>query len=233
MGEEAGVQEREVTLGADDDVVEDLDAEQIAGVAEAPGEGHVLGARLGMSRGVVVDEDHRRRRVTNERSKDARGLHRTRDEAAGREAQGAGGTVFGVEWDRDEVLDLFAREAGAQRGVDVAAGDQAASLRKWSRERAASELHRGEKSRGFPRSDAGEGGELPWGGVKERVEVAQVLQQVPCELVHVGADVAGPEENHQEVRVGERSRAFVVEAFAGAVGHVRFQSTNRSGRVGQ
>jgi len=50
-----------VALAADDDVVQELHAEQVSGAAGLPGEANVLRRRRWVARGVVVHEDDRRR----------------------------------------------------------------------------------------------------------------------------------------------------------------------------
>src|SRR4051794_32562375 len=51
----------DVALAADDDMVEELHAEQVPGPAGLPGEPHVLRRRRWIARGVVVHQDDRRR----------------------------------------------------------------------------------------------------------------------------------------------------------------------------
>ncbi len=129
LAQESCVQEREISLGADDDVVEHLDAEQISGFAEAAREGDVFGARLWPTGGVVVDEDHRGRGVADQGSEDRGGVDGAGDQVAGRQTQRSGGSMLGIERDREEVLDLLACQTRSKGGVHVAARAEAAALR--------------------------------------------------------------------------------------------------------
>ena len=57
----AGLPQADEAAGAaaDDDVVEHLDAQQVAGLGGSAGEGHVLAGGRGIAAGVVVGEQER------------------------------------------------------------------------------------------------------------------------------------------------------------------------------
>src|SRR5512143_2475346 len=59
------VLEAEVASVADDDVVQDLDAEHLSGLDESAGQEDVLLARLDVAARMIVDEDDRRRRLAD------------------------------------------------------------------------------------------------------------------------------------------------------------------------
>lgn len=58
MLEPSSVCERDVGFVSDDDVVEQLDAEEFGDMVDASCEGTVFGRGFGIAAGVVVDEDH-------------------------------------------------------------------------------------------------------------------------------------------------------------------------------
>ena len=107
---------------ADDDVVEEVDADEVAGLGHATGEGEVLGAGGGIAGGVVVAEDQARGVEGESDLEDGPGLDGSAVEGADVGDGPADQAVAGVEVDADHVLlragiEDLAEEAGHVAGM--------------------------------------------------------------------------------------------------------------------
>jgi len=87
---------------ADDDVIENADAHQFAGFAQAGGDFQVFAAGGGITGGVVVDEQDGRCRFSDDRGEDFAGMDDTGGETSFGYADLPQNPVFAVEQQGDE-----------------------------------------------------------------------------------------------------------------------------------
>src|SRR5438093_1444596 len=126
--EHAALLEGDEAVVAEDDVVEELNAEESAALVEAEGDAAVFGAGAGVAAGVVVDDDD-----GGGAGDDGVFEHLARvDEAAVKDADGDDAglhhAVLGVEQEAAEVLLLQVAHLGHEEVGDVLRGADAGLL---------------------------------------------------------------------------------------------------------
>lgn len=204
----------------EDEVVEDLDLEQVAGPDQVPGHADVGLGGAGVPGGMVVGEDDGVRAGHDGGAEDLSGM----DEDLVQESLGDGldaqEAAAGVDEEHLEAFDgrgdgVVAQEGGDGLGMVEDRGFLASFLGE-----ALGEREGGLEGEGLVAADAGAAQVFP-GGPGDGLEAAKALEQGFCDGEGGGSTDAGAEEDGDELGGAQGVGATLGEAFAGTVGEVK------------
>ena len=213
---EAAFFEADVAVAADNDVVEDLDVEELAGFDEHLGDADVLGAGRGVAAGVVVDDDDGGGQAADRFTEDLADAHDGGVEAAGIDGVDTANEVLGVEQNDAQVLDF---EQGHFEHEDVGDVIGRANLGFGCGRRhveTQAQFEGGLDLGGFGGADAMDLADLSGGGLGDAVKTVEALEQGFGQAQGVFVLGAGTDEDAEQFGRRHGGWADVVQAIGGA-----------------
>lgn len=140
--EESAIGEGDVAIGADDEVVEDGDSDDLAGLLEARCELDVLGGGFGIAAGVVVQQDELDGIFAHGGGEDLLWRQGASVDAALRDLKLFEEAVFLIEHDDPEAFLCVGIDAWSKGLVDLARGDEGGPASERLADEAATQLQR-------------------------------------------------------------------------------------------
>lgn len=203
-------------MGANDEVVEDLNIEKGSRFDDFAGDGGVFGGRGRVAAGMIVGEDDAGGVLANSVAKEFADADDGGVDGPLIHARARQDLILGVEQERAHFFLLEQRHVGKEaRGVG---GRRDARFLFGGRVGdAAAEFETGVEFDGFDGTDALDGGELEEGDAGETREAAAVLQHLRGKIHDVDAFVPGAEEDGDEFGIAHDARAEMQEPFARAL----------------
>lgn len=171
--------EADEAVGAEDDVVDDVDAEYFAGLSETLGEEYVFGAGLGQSGGVVVNEEDGLGALGDCGPEHFAGVDDGCVEGADRDGANSEDAVLGVEQDGAEVLTVKGSHFMEEHVGDVfGSGEVELGSGVEGFAEGGDEWEEGADAAGGAGADGGDGGEFVSVGGEELESGAEVVDKL-------------------------------------------------------
>ncbi len=211
----------------DHDVVQHRNPEQRAGPRQADRDLPVLPAGRRVAARVVVHQQDRGRRLAQRGPEHLARVHQARREGALGGHHLPADPVAAVQQQHQEALAGRVAEPGVEVTVHVRGTPDRVAHLQAPRGQAAAQLERGLQGGRLRRADARGPAKLAAGGARQPRQTFVPLQELGGQPRHRPARAAGAKQQGQQLRIGQRLGAELLEALARTGHHRRATSGGR------
>jgi hypothetical protein len=203
----SGISKTPIPRVAKNDVVDEIDPHQDAGRYQPARQHVIVVARCRIARWMIVESDHAARLAENRLAEDVPRMHHRRVERSRGDHDGAKHAAFRVEQHETEVFDRPRSERGQEihRGLMRTAEPYPRARRV--RERAASQLERGQQLRRFGVANPAHSRQVADGRPSDTMHAAARREQLVGDVEGTGTTPAAAEDERDELVVSERRHA--------------------------